>query len=97
MGITVGVILWSLIIIGLLLLLCYVHNSEIKKIYVLPRTGIQCKILHIVPMKHPDKCDWLYGVIYINLDDGRIYIREKEDFFSLLIPLKEWKENSKKY
>lgn len=89
-----AVILGSLIIIGLLFLLYYVHSLETRRIYVLPKSGVQCKILHIVPMKHPDKPDWLYGVIYVKLDDGRIYIKEKEYFFDTTVSLKDWREEN---
>ena len=46
-------------------------------------------------MKLPIERTWVDAFVYVDLNDGQLYVREKQDFFNKFIKVTEWKEKKK--
>lgn len=71
-----------------------VEESE-KNFYVYPKTEHTYKILYRCKMKLPIERVWIDALIYMGIDDGKLYVRERKDFFDKFVKLKDWKNGNK--
>ena len=90
------------IILGLLLLLCFIgvgflikyqNKVDKERIWVRKKTGGQYKPLYVCQMKDITSREWVESIAYISLKTGDIFIRERKDFFKQFVTLKEWRTN----
>lgn len=90
------------IILGLLLLLCFIgvgflikyqNKVDKERIWVHKKTGGQYKPLYVCQMKDITSREWFESIAYISLKTGDIFIRERKDFFKQFVTLKEWRTN----
>lgn len=49
----------------------------------------------VIQMKHPVTRKWVDAVLYKSLENGNIYVREKEDFIEKFIRLVDREEANK--
>lgn len=66
-----------------------------KNIYVYPKTEHQYKVLYRCKMKLPVDGTWIDALIYLGLDDGNYYVRERRDFLNKFVKLNDWKNGNK--
>lgn len=71
-----------------------VEESE-KNFYVYPKTEHKYKILYRCKMKLPIERTWIDALIYMGIDDGKLYVRERKDFFDKFVKLSDWKNGNK--
>ena len=90
------------IILGLILLLCFIgvgflikyqNKVDKERIWVHKKTGGQYKPLYVCQMKDITSRQWFESIAYISLKTGDIFIRERKDFFKQFVTLKEWRTN----
>lgn len=90
------------IILGLILLLCFIgvgflikyqNKVDKERIWVHKKTGGQYKPLYVCQMKDITSREWFESIAYISLKTGDIFIRERKDFFKQFVTLKEWRTN----
>nr|DAE36423.1 MAG TPA: hypothetical protein [Crassvirales sp.] len=85
----------GLAIAGLTYTMICINKQEEKKFYIYPKTGHKYKILYECVMKLPIERTWVDAFVYVDLNDGQLYVREKQDFFNKFIKVTEWKEKKK--
>jgi hypothetical protein len=52
------------------------------------------RIANEARMKNPETREWMDYIIYSNVDNGSLYVREKDDFFEKFIEVVEPKNNN---
>lgn len=90
------------IILGLILLLCFIgvgflikyqNKLDKERIWVHKKTGGQYKPLYVCQTKDITSREWFESIAYISLKTGDIFIRERNDFLKQFVTLKEWRTN----
>lgn len=89
--IIVGVILLITSIFGVM----FFRNLDSKTHFIHIKSGKHYKILFKGKMKLPVERTWLKAVVYYNLDDGCVYIRDCFDFNNKFTSIKEHKQKQK--
>lgn len=70
--------------------------QEIKsKTYVHPETGCKYIPLSRCRMKNPVSGEWFDALIYQEVNNGELYVRECKDFFDRFVKLSDWKNETK--
>lgn len=65
-----------------------------KNVFVFTNTGNRYAAILKCKVKVPTDGSWVDGIIYQQLEDRKMYVREEKDFYSKFVPLKDW-ENEK--
>lgn len=89
--IIVGVILLITSIFGVM----FFRNLDSKTHFIHIKSGKHYKILFKGKMKLPVERTWLKAVVYYNLEDGYVYVRDYFDFNNKFISIKEYKQKQK--
>jgi hypothetical protein len=79
-------------IVALTFELCRIYK---RKIYIHIETGKEYIPESVIQMKHPVTRKWVDAVLYKSLENGNIYVREKEDFIEKFIRLVDREEANK--
>ena len=70
--------------------------QEIRsKTYVCPETGHKYMPLHRCRMRNPVSGEWLNALIYQEVNNGELYVREYKDFFDKFVKLLDWENGTK--
>ena len=79
---------------GLIYTIHLLSCEQKKRIYVYPKTKNQYYAKGIVKMKDIDSGEWVDAVLYVSLNNGKFYVREKRQFLDKFVTLKEWEESN---
>lgn len=85
----------AIILVGLVALifeLCRIYKG---KIYIHIETGKEYMPESVIQMKHPVTRKWVDAVLYRSLENGNIYVREREDFIEKFVRLVDKEEANK--
>lgn len=63
--------------------------------YVYPKTKHRYLVIRKCKIKSPETGEWHDAFYYRGLDDGKYYAREKNDFASKFVLLKDWENGNK--
>lgn len=73
----------------------YLMNCTQKKnIYVYPKTKNKYLVKGIVKMKDTLSNKWIDAVLYMSLENGHYYVREKKQFLDKFVTLEDWEESN---
>jgi hypothetical protein len=85
----------AIILVGLVALIFDLCRIYKRKIYIHIETGKEYMPESVIQMKHPVTRKWVEAVLYRSLENGNIYVREKEDFIEKFIRLVDRAEANK--
>lgn len=85
----------AIILVGLVALIFELCRIYRRKIYIHIETGKEYMPESVIQMKHPVTRKWVDAVLYKSLENGNIYVREKEDFIEKFIRLVDREEANK--
>ena len=77
--------------LGVMVYLAYQTKENMT--YVHPKSGGKYKVISTNSRyKDPKTREWSDTVTYCSLKDGRMYAREKNDFYSSMVNIRKWKK-----
>ena len=85
----------AIILVGLVALIFELCRIYKRKIYIHIETGKEYIPESVIQMKHPVTRKWVDAVLYRSLENGNIYVREREDFIEKFIRLVDKEEANK--
>lgn len=85
----------AIILVGLVALIFELCRIYKEKIYIHIETGKEYMPESVIQMKHPVTRKWVDAVLYRSLENGNIYVREREDFIEKFIRLVDKEEANK--
>lgn len=94
MTIVVVAIIFIVILAGLFFSFKLALKESKKNMFVFTNTGNRYVAILKCKVKVPTDGSWVNGIIYQQLEDRKMYVREEKDFYSKFVPLKDW-ENEK--
>ena len=56
-----------------------------KRLFIYPKTGNRYVPLYRCKLKSPTTGDWHDAILYKSLEDGTMYVRERQDFFDKFV------------
>lgn len=80
--------------IGLAWLSYKANEFQKKNTYVYPKTKNKYLVKGIVKMKDTLSNEWIDAVLYISLENGQYYVRDKRQFLDKFVTLKDWEESN---
>lgn len=83
------------ILVGLVALIFELCRIYKRKIYIHIETGKEYIPESVIQMKHPVTRKWVDAVLYRSLENGNIYVREREDFIEKFVRLVDKEEANK--
>lgn len=81
--------------IGVVALVLDLGRIYRRKIYIHIETGKEYMPESVIQMKHPVTRKWVDAVLYRSLENGNIYVREREDFIEKFVRLVDKEEANK--
>ena len=92
----IEILVITLIVLILLIIaiwyLAYLVDMEMTWVYT--RTGHKYRILEECLMKCPMTGEWYHAVTYLGLRDGKVYVRERNSFYSKFVKVRDYENGN---
>lgn len=88
------IIIVALIFI-LFIIYCILIKNFKKNAYLYPKNGHFYTVFKKCKLKNPTSGEWMDAIIYVGVEDGNYYVREKNNFLSKFVKFKNIKDAGK--